>query len=129
LGSFIVYRRYTMKMGETSTCNLDRKELALRFAALSHPARLQIMAHLAKGEGCCCGDVVSCLDLAQSTVSQHLRILVEAGLVHYVAEGQRSHYSINFEAVRGLRDRFSLFAGECCANFETDSGGDTAGLK
>lgn len=111
-------------------CDRDQEELARRFAALAHPARLRIMAHLAKDNGCCCGDVVSSLDLAQSTVSQHLRILVEAGLLHYVAEGQRSRYSINDDAIRGLRDRFDLFAGECCgAGKVKHAGAETAVLK
>jgi DNA-binding transcriptional ArsR family regulator len=119
-----------MKHGHPHNCDHDQQELAQRFAALAHPARLRIMAHLAKGEGHCCGDVVSCLDLAQSTVSQHLRILVEAGLVHYVSEGQRSRYSINADAIRGLRDRFDLFAGACCGTGSLEiAGEDSAGVK
>ncbi len=114
-----------MKHG-SHACNRNQEELAQRFAALAHPARVRIMAHLAKGEGCCCGDVVSCLDLAQSTVSQHLRILVEAGLVIYAAEGQRSRYSVNAEAMRGLRDKFAAFAGECCGARKIETGGDQA---
>lgn len=94
--------------------------MAAQLAALGHPARLRIMGHLAKGRASCCGDVVSCLDLAQSTVSQHLRILVDAGLVLYTPEGQRSRYSINMDVVRALRDRFANFAGECCTDAKPD---------
>ena len=94
---------------------LPDEKLANQLAALAHPARLRIMSHLACDDGKCCGDVVSCLELAQSTVSQHLRILVEAGLVRFVRDGQRSRYSVNAEAVSSLGRRFSQFAGVCCA--------------
>ena len=48
---------------------------------------------------CCCKDVVDTVDLAQSTVSQHLKVLVEAGLVRYAPDRQRSRYEIDRAAV------------------------------
>ncbi len=76
--------------------------LAVRFAALSHPARIEILRHLAQHDCCCCGDVVQKLDLAQSTVSQHLKILVEAGLVSFEPDRQRSRYRIDRAALAAL---------------------------
>lgn len=71
--------------------------LAARIKALAHPARLAIVrALLGAGAGrCCCGDIVRNLPLAQSTVSQHLKILREAGLIRGEIEGPRSCYWID----------------------------------
>ena len=83
-------------------------------AALAHPARLRIVRQLACLDASCCKDIVAQLDLAQSTVSQHLKILVDAGLVHYRQSGQSSHYSINPVAFANV----ALFVGDmanlCC---------------
>ena len=59
---------------------------------LSHPARIRILQHLAGRPSCCCREVVEEFELAQSTVSQHLKILVEAGLVKFAPDRQRSRY-------------------------------------
>src|SRR5690606_22911044 len=88
--------------------------LALRFAALSHPARIEILRHLASHECCCCGDVVRKLDLAQSTVSQHLKILVEAGLVCFEPDRQRSRYRINRDALAALSQSVETLVKSCC---------------
>lgn len=88
--------------------------LATRLAALGHPARLRILRHLASRPACCCKDVVGRLDLAQSTVSQHLKILVEAGLVEFKPERPRSRYSVDRAALeRFMREMADLLA-ECC---------------
>ena len=67
----------------------------MKLAALSHPARLAILRHLSMRGCSCCKDVVETIDLAQSTVSQHLKVLVEAGLVRYAPDRQRSRYEID----------------------------------
>lgn len=90
------------------------RRLALRFAALSHPARIEILRHLASHECCCCGDVVRKLDLAQSTVSQHLKVLVEAGLVSFEPDRQRSRYRIDRQALAALSDSVETLVKSCC---------------
>ncbi len=60
--------------------------------ALGHPARIRILRVLTQREGCVCGDLVEALPLAQSTVSEHLRVLKEAGFVRGVLEGPRTCY-------------------------------------
>jgi len=90
------------------------RRLALRFAALSHPARIEILRHLAQHECCCCGDVVQKFDLAQSTVSQHLKVLVEAGLVSFEPDRRRSRYRIDREALAGLSDSVATLIKSCC---------------
>ncbi len=54
-------------------------ELAQFAKAIAHPARIQILEHLAQQNTCVCGDIVKELPLSQSTVSQHLKALKEAG--------------------------------------------------
>jgi ArsR family transcriptional regulator, arsenate/arsenite/antimonite-responsive transcriptional repressor len=76
--------------------------LALRLRALGHPVRLQILASLADTNACHCGDIVRGLPLAQSTVSEHLRILREAGFVRGETEGRRACYCLDRAAVRQL---------------------------
>lgn len=85
------------------------------FAALSNPVRLKILRHLAGHAVCNCKDVVGEVKLAQSTVSQHLKILVDAGLVRFSQEQQRSRYSISPIAMQLLARSVSRLSEECCA--------------
>lgn len=88
--------------------------LAARLAALAHPARMSILRHLSGVSCCSCKDVVEQLDLAQSTVSQHLKVLVEAGLVRFTPEDRRSRYEIDREALTGLSRAVSALVDSCC---------------
>lgn len=90
------------------------EDVAQKLAALSHPARLEILRRLG-GSSCCCKEVVEHLDLAQSTVSQHLKILVEAGLVRYAPERQRSRYQIDQAALAAVSASVSALVESCCA--------------
>ena len=90
------------------------RRLAAGFAALSHPARIEILRHLAQQDSCCCGEVVQKFDLAQSTVSQHLKILVEAGLVKFEPDRRRSRYRIDRDALSGLSESVSTLINSCC---------------
>ena len=88
--------------------------LAARMAALAHPARLAILRHISGAGSCCCKDVVGRLDLAQSTVSQHIKVLVEAGLIRVSPDRQRSRYAVDHEALAGLRDAVASLVDTCC---------------
>ena len=106
----------------------DYNNLALQLSpmlnALSHPARLQIMLHLSKYNGCQAGSISGRLPLAKSTVSEHLSKLKEAGLITCVADGTCSNYQISnagFELVKESFNRFlniveqnRVKRGECC---------------
>jgi DNA-binding transcriptional ArsR family regulator len=75
-----------------------RSKNVARFAkALAHPARVAILEYLMKHHGSNCGDIVNALPLAQSTVSQHLRELKSAGLIHGTADGAAMAYEIDPE--------------------------------
>jgi DNA-binding transcriptional ArsR family regulator len=74
------------------------QDLAEFAKALSHPARIAILKVLAQKNECICGEIVEVLPLAQSTVSQHLKELKNAGLVEGTVDGPRSCYCINWKA-------------------------------
>ncbi|MCC6213479.1 MAG: winged helix-turn-helix transcriptional regulator [Polyangiaceae bacterium] len=78
-------------------------ELAELARALGHPARVKILRLLLRTEGCICGDIVSVLPLAQSTVSQHLKSLKSAGLIRGEVDGPRVCYCVEPAALRRLR--------------------------
>ena len=79
------------------------EELAMLTKALGHPARVQIMRLLVRRQACICGDIVDELPLAQSTVSQHLKVLKEAGLIRGDIDGPRVCYCIEPHTLRRLK--------------------------
>jgi DNA-binding transcriptional ArsR family regulator len=88
-------------------------DLSRKLAALAHPARIEILRQLARDDGRCCKDVVQVLDLAQSTVSQHLKVLVDAGLVRFFAEGKRSRYCLDRGALGALSSDIQSLVSAC----------------
>lgn len=83
----------------------DAKDLALRFKAIADPVRLQILNRLAGApEGVCVCDFVDALDRSQPTVSHHLKVLAEAGLVVREQRGRWAWYTVVDEQVSALRD-------------------------
>jgi ArsR family transcriptional regulator, arsenate/arsenite/antimonite-responsive transcriptional repressor len=79
------------------------QELATLARALGHSVRVKIVRMLVEKNACVCGDIVDELPLAQSTVSQHLKVLKEAGLIQGRVEGPRVCYCIAPNALRRLR--------------------------
>ena len=84
-------------MGAIKTAEYTQKELELAkiARALAHPARVAILNLLLKKQACVCGDIVGELPLSQSTVSQHLKELKDAGLIKGEIEGVSVCYCIN----------------------------------
>ncbi|WP_083782864.1 metalloregulator ArsR/SmtB family transcription factor [Roseibium sp. TrichSKD4] len=70
------------------------------YRALGHPARLAILRCLTSQNGACCGDIVNRLPLAQSTVSQHLQVLKDAGLLICQSQGRSCQYRLNNDRLR-----------------------------
>jgi DNA-binding transcriptional ArsR family regulator len=94
----------------------DQNRLADLAKALGHPARIAILEFLAQSDACMCGDIVEKLPLSQSTVSQHLRELKNAGLIKGDVEGARVCYCIDnkaLEKARKLLDKF-FTTKRCC---------------
>ncbi len=79
------------------------EELATLAKALGHPARVQIIRLLVRREACVCGDIVDELPLAQSTVSQHLKVLKDAGLIRGEIDGPRVCYCVEPRSMRRLK--------------------------
>lgn len=72
-----------------------QNKLALLFKALAHPARIAIIQQLLKADACICGELVGELGLAQSTISQHLKELKNAGLIKGTVDGVSVCYCID----------------------------------
>jgi DNA-binding transcriptional ArsR family regulator len=78
-------------------------ELAALARAIGHPARVQILRLLARRSACVCGEIVDELPLAQSTVSQHLKVLRDAGLIRGEIDGPRTCYCLEPRTIRRLK--------------------------
>jgi len=79
------------------------EELAALTKALGHPVRVQIIRLLTLRESCVCGDIVKELPLAQSTVSQHLKVLKDVGLIRGEIDGPRTCYCLEPRTLRRLK--------------------------
>ena len=86
---------------------IDYQTFARICKALGHPARIQIVEHLKAIDHCICSEIVQILPLAQSTVSQHLKVLKASGLVNGEVEGPRTCYCLD----RDILDNFKKTAG------------------
>ncbi len=110
-------------MGASKTEAYSTKELTLaKYAkALSHPARVAILNVLLKKQSCICGDIVDELPLSQSTVSQHLKELKEAGLIKGDIDGVSVCYCIDEKEwkkasvlLNGFLEMFKGNKADCC---------------
>jgi DNA-binding transcriptional ArsR family regulator len=96
-----------------------RDQLVSEYAKVfSHPARVAILRMLARKGTCICGDLVEVLPLAQSTVSQHLRELKDAGVITGEIEGTKSCYCIDRNALKQAWGAFAEIFQELERNFK-----------
>jgi len=110
-----------LNMGLTKTVNFSNKQnrAAMLMKAIAHPARIAILEFLIKHNACICNDIVEELPLSQSTVSQHLKELKEAGLIKGDIEGKSICYCIDAkvwkEAQKIMNKLFDSYKGiSCC---------------
>ena len=89
-----------------TTDPLDPESFAAICKALGHPARIRIVRFLNEMDRCICGQIVEILPLAQSTVSQHLKCLKEAGLIKGEVEGLFTCYCLD----RAILEKFKRLA-------------------
>lgn len=84
--------------------------------ALGHPARIAILEALVKRGSCVCGDLVETLPLSQSTVSQHLKAMKEAGIIKGEVDGSYRCYCIDTDNCRAMMDylKLTLTKVGCC---------------
>jgi ArsR family transcriptional regulator, arsenate/arsenite/antimonite-responsive transcriptional repressor len=92
------------------TYNLTTAEerLIQMMKALGHPARMQIVRYLSENPQCITGDIVEALPLAQATVSQHLKVLRDAGLICGTIEGPAMCYCLCDEGIAWLKQQVDV---------------------
>lgn len=111
---------FNMSTNKKEAFTHDEQELAELAKALAHPARIAILKELARRNVCICGEIVEVLPLAQSTVSQHLKELQQAGLIKGTVDGVKSCYCINYDAFKrfeGILEKFfsiTATSKSCC---------------
>jgi DNA-binding transcriptional ArsR family regulator len=107
-----------MGLTKTDNFNTSQNKIAILMKALGHPARIAILEVLIKKNACICNDIVEELPLSQSTVSQHLKELKEAGLIKGDIEGKSICYCIDIkvwkDAQKMMNKLFDSYKGESC---------------
>ena len=93
----------------------DEERLALMLKALGNPLRFQILQILAEKQACITGEIVEFTTLAQSTISQHLKVLSQAGLIIGDVEGPATCYCLNPQGILWLKDQIGRWLPQCCA--------------
>ena len=99
-----VSRRGTTSGRTSSAVSSSDRDLAKYAKALGHPVRVAIVRMLIASGDCVCGDIVSRLPLAQATVSQHLKVLKDAGLIRGTIDPPRVCYCIDAAGVQRFKD-------------------------
>ena len=84
-----------MGLAKAEEFTVRENKIAMYAKALAHPARVAIVEMLLKKQTCVCGDIVDELPLSQSTVSQHLKELKNAGLIKGEIEGVKTCYCVD----------------------------------
>ena len=107
-----------MGLTKTEEFTKAQNDLAVIAKALGHPARIAILQFLIKTKSCVCGDIVEKLPLSQSTVSQHLKELKNAGLIKGDIDGQSVCYCVDEKAwhrvKKQLIDFMESYTGQNC---------------
>jgi len=97
----------------------EEERLARMLKALGNPVRFQIVQILAEKQMCITGEIVEFTTLAQSTVSQHLKVLREAGLISGEIEGPATSYCLNEDNIRWLKTQIESWLPQCCPQSST----------
>ncbi len=109
-----------MGTAKTEEFTVKVNKIAKYAKALAHPARVAILQLLIKKQACICGDIVDELPLSQSTVSQHLKELKEAGLIKGAIDGAKVCYCIDEKEWENAKTYLNTFFGaytnknKCC---------------
>jgi len=109
-----------MGLSKTDLYSDVQNQIALFAKVFGHPARVAIIQHLFKIEGCVCGDLVDEIGLAQPTISQHLKELKHLGLIKGTVEGTSVCYCIDPDSWMKMKEIMTTFLnqdippGDCC---------------
>ncbi len=85
----------------------DQDRLVAMFKAVGNPLRFEILKFLVTHPGCITGDIVDYLPIAQATVSQHLKVLRDAGWIVGVVEGPARCYCLNADNIAWFREQIT----------------------
>lgn len=98
------------------TC--DVTTIATMAKVFAHPARVAILQYISKQESCICNDIVDEIGLAQATISQHLKVINDAGLLKGNYKGKSVCYCLNVERFNEFQELLNSFfnttASNCC---------------
>jgi len=103
-----------MAESKTELFSSDEQTVAQIAKALAHPARIKILKILGETNTCMVGDMVDLLPLSQSTVSQHLKELKQAGLIIGEIEGPKRCYCLNEDMIKRAKDFINKLFGNIC---------------
>ncbi len=94
--------------GEAGQGTLTTEQLAKLFKALGHPTRIKIVEHLISMNTCVCGEIVGIFPFSQSTISQHLKLLKESGIVCGEVEGPRTYFCVDKRILNDLKTYMAM---------------------
>jgi DNA-binding transcriptional ArsR family regulator len=94
----------------------DVNEIAVMAKVLAHPARVAILKYISNQDSCICNDIVDEIGLAQATISQHLKVINEAGLLDGNFQGKSVCYCINIERFQKFQSIFNSFFNKTKSN-------------
>ena len=98
--------------------NTHVNDLAVMAKVFAHPARISILQYISKQDSCICNDIVDEIGLSQPTISQHLKVINEAGLLKGTFEGKSLCYCLNVERFQEFQELFNTFfnrtKSNCC---------------
>lgn len=93
-----------MNIAKSNFCNCENTEkMADVLKALGHPVRLKIVQELKSLDSCCCADMCDCFSQSQSTISQHLSVLKDAGIINSERNGNKSCFTLNHDALKEIQ--------------------------
>ncbi|MBW4359254.1 ArsR/SmtB family transcription factor [Flavobacterium taihuense] len=118
-------------MGTTKHFDFDSETNAIAeiCKALGHPTRIQIMSLLWKKNNRTCGEIVSLIPLAQSTISKHLLELKKANLLNVKNEGKKTIYSIEVDKIQILKKYLTNYLSNRVISNEEKTVVPTSGAK
>ena len=96
----------------------DQDRLIKIFKAISNPIRFKMLNKMASGEACTTQKLVQETGLAQSTVSQHIKVLRAAGLVIGVGKGSSTCYQVDQRKILWLQNSMNIWVKQCCAEMD-----------
>lgn len=107
-----------MTNNKTDQFDKSQKELAAIGKVFSHPARIAIIELLAEKKEIKTGNISDDLPISRTTVSQHLKILKNAGIIKGTIDGLKIHYCLNIKRLNEIREKYDSFLKSTISDFK-----------